>query len=288
MLLYNHSSRARLQEATSLMIAHQSRTSRSSPKLPPTPLGSIESDHPTVRLESWKQIAVHFGRDVSTVRRWEAEGHLPIHRLPSGKRSGVFAYVHELEEWRHRSSVYTEGGPLSLADSTFSSAPLPQELNTTEQIPIATGASSADPLRQRIFTFVTPWIATSVLLLLAGVALVARTLLRGRVPPAHPAVDAHVPVGGSQEFYLQGRYYWNLRTGADLNHAIDLFTKAIVADPNYAAPYAGLADSYVLLCEFGQIKGSDAFPRALAAARHAVELDPSSAEAHRSLAFILN
>jgi tetratricopeptide (TPR) repeat protein len=89
----------------------------------------------------------------------------------------------------------------------------------------------------------------------------------------------------AEDFYLKGRYDWNQRTPASLNQAVDDFTQAIVRDPGYAAAYVGLADCYNLLREFGAMPAKEAYPRALAAAQKAVELDPDSAEAHVSLAF---
>ena len=51
------------------------------------------------RLETWKEVAAFFGRDERTVKRWEAERGLPIHRLPGGARSRIYAEVEELERW---------------------------------------------------------------------------------------------------------------------------------------------------------------------------------------------
>ena len=51
------------------------------------------------RIDSWKEIAALFGRDERTVKRWEKERGLPVHRVPGGRRSAVFAYAHELEKW---------------------------------------------------------------------------------------------------------------------------------------------------------------------------------------------
>src|SRR6202041_1755241 len=51
------------------------------------------------RLDSWKEIAAFFGRDERTVRRWEKERGLPVHRVPGGARSAVFAYTNELADW---------------------------------------------------------------------------------------------------------------------------------------------------------------------------------------------
>jgi len=87
--------------------------------------------------------------------------------------------------------------------------------------------------------------------------------------------------------YLKGRFYWNKRTPEELRKAMDYFTQSIVADPGYAGAYVGLADCYGLLREFAAMPDSEAWPRALAASRKAVELDDSLAEAHSSLGFAL-
>ncbi|MGD0213015.1 MAG: winged helix-turn-helix domain-containing protein [Terriglobales bacterium] len=90
----------------------------------------------------------------------------------------------------------------------------------------------------------------------------------------------------AEEFYLKGRYYWEKRTPESLTKAVDFFTQAIVHDPNFAQAYVGLADCYNLLREYTVMPSSEAFPRAQAAAKRAVELDPQSSEAHASLAFV--
>ena len=90
----------------------------------------------------------------------------------------------------------------------------------------------------------------------------------------------------AEELYLQGRFYWNKRTPESLNLAVDSFTQAIVHDPNYSDAYVGLADCYNLLREYTVMPASEAYPRALAAAKKAVELDDHSAAAHASLAFV--
>src|SRR6202021_3714432 len=63
------------------------------------------------------------------------------------------------------------------------------------------------------------------------------------------------------------------------------FQQSIVPDPGNAQAYVGLADSYDLLEVYSNMPETDAYPRAIAAARKAVELDGSLAEAHRALAF---
>jgi TolB-like protein/Flp pilus assembly protein TadD len=89
------------------------------------------------------------------------------------------------------------------------------------------------------------------------------------------------------ELYLKGRFFWNKRTGADLRTAIEYFNQALGKDPNYALAYAGLGDSYGLLPIYGVASPADSFPQAKAAAKKALELDDTLAEAHCSLALVL-
>src|SRR5271169_5844295 len=56
------------------------------------------------RLDSWKEIAAFFGRDERTVKRWEKERGLPVHRVPGGGRGTVFAFSEELAGWLRSSS----------------------------------------------------------------------------------------------------------------------------------------------------------------------------------------
>ncbi len=85
------------------------------------------------------------------------------------------------------------------------------------------------------------------------------------------------------ELYLKGRFFWNKRTGAELVKSIDYFKQAVGRDQKYALAYAGLADAYVLLPPYGAASPSESFPQAGAAARKALELDDTLAEAHTSL-----
>ncbi len=86
------------------------------------------------------------------------------------------------------------------------------------------------------------------------------------------------------KLYLNGRYYWNKRTGEGLENGIEYFEQAIEKDPSFALAYAGLADSYILLAGYTYMPPTEALPRAKKAARKALELDETLAEAHTSLA----
>jgi TolB-like protein/Tfp pilus assembly protein PilF len=90
----------------------------------------------------------------------------------------------------------------------------------------------------------------------------------------------------AHELYLKGRYFWNRRTAENLKKAADYFQQAIDKDPKYTLAYAGLADCHVLLPAYPGLGNTprDELPKALEAARKAVELDDTLAEAHTSLA----
>jgi tetratricopeptide (TPR) repeat protein len=51
------------------------------------------------RLDSWKEIASYLDRHVTTVRRWEREEGLPVHRHVHSKLGSIYAYAHELDTW---------------------------------------------------------------------------------------------------------------------------------------------------------------------------------------------
>jgi serine/threonine-protein kinase len=87
--------------------------------------------------------------------------------------------------------------------------------------------------------------------------------------------------------YLRGRHAWDKRSESNLHEGIRLFQESIDADPTYAPAYAGMADCYAQLGYGSYISPEDAFPRARAAARKALELDPALAEAHASLGYAL-
>src|SRR5262249_45083235 len=62
------------------------------------------------------------------------------------------------------------------------------------------------------------------------------------------------------------------------------YNKALEEDPHYALAYAGMADSYIVLENTGQIPANKANPQIKLAATKAVEADPDLAEAHLMLA----
>lgn len=57
---------------------------------------------PGRRLESWKEIAAFFRRDIRTVQRWEAREGMPVHRHLHHDRAAIFAFTTELDDWWRR------------------------------------------------------------------------------------------------------------------------------------------------------------------------------------------
>jgi TolB-like protein/tetratricopeptide (TPR) repeat protein/tRNA A-37 threonylcarbamoyl transferase component Bud32 len=88
-------------------------------------------------------------------------------------------------------------------------------------------------------------------------------------------------------FYLKGRYQLNKRTPEALRQAQVLFGQALERDPEHALLHAGLAEAWALIGAYTILPPGDSFPRAIAAARQALERDESLAEARTVLAFCL-
>ncbi len=63
------------------------------------PNGSEGPSLPDKKLDSWKEIAAHLGRDQRTVQRWEKTEGMPVRRHKHPKKSTVYAYASELDAW---------------------------------------------------------------------------------------------------------------------------------------------------------------------------------------------
>lgn len=88
--------------------------------------------------------------------------------------------------------------------------------------------------------------------------------------------------------YLQGRYFWNLRTVKNLNLAVKHFERATQLDPAYANAWTGLGEAWVLLpiWEFNDAKAPEQFEQAKLAAEKALALNPESGRAYAVLAYV--
>ena len=71
------------------------------------PLTRPASEH----LDSWKEIAAYFNRDLTTVQRWEKREGLPVHRQVHTTQGTVFAYKAELDAWWNDRQAHLEHQP---------------------------------------------------------------------------------------------------------------------------------------------------------------------------------
>ena len=94
-----------------------------------------------------------------------------------------------------------------------------------------------------------------------------------------------IPVSRSRnlaayEAYRTGRLYWWRRSPEDLQKAIDLFMKAIEADPGFAPAYAAAADTWLLLLRYGGVHYLKGLESAEPMIEKALAIDVNSTEAH--------
>ena len=87
------------------------------------------------------------------------------------------------------------------------------------------------------------------------------------------------------QLYLQGRYFWSKRSSGNLKKATELLKAATEKDPNFALAYTGLADCYVVSYYYVGEKPRELMPLAKTYAAKAIQLDPTLAEPHATLAF---
>ena len=113
--------------------------------------------------------------------------------------------------------------------------------------------------------------------------------LRLKVSPQEKGLSkTYTESNAAYQLYLKGRFYWNKRTNESMHKSLEYYKQAIDADPGFALAYSGLADTYNLISApeagGGDESPNEVLPKAKDAALKALEIDPSLAEAHVSLA----
>ncbi len=86
------------------------------------------------------------------------------------------------------------------------------------------------------------------------------------------------------ELLLKGRFYHDKGGAENRKKALEYFNQAIAVDPDYAPPYAELSNSYRALMSNSILDPKEYLPKAESAARKALDLDESLADAHYALA----
>lgn len=124
---------------------------------------------------------------------------------------------------------------------------------------------------------------------LAAVEQLARSLVSDLMTPAGDTAMRRLAARKeSLDCYLEGRYFWKLATPDNIRQSINLFSKAVESDQNYAAAWAALAESLLFSSMFGLFAPSTTAPRIKEAATKAATLDSSLPEGHVALGAILS
>jgi len=164
------------------------------------------------RLDCWKEIAAYLGKVERTVKRWDADRSLPIHRVPGGGRASVYAYTAELNEWLKS----TRAQEPETAVQAYAENAVPESSGTAFGAPdasvmvhsrISKASSPRSILRQN-------WLLAFSGLLLAGAAgtavfsVVVRTASQNVQAKSEPAASIASGAEKSQahDLYMKGRY----------------------------------------------------------------------------------
>ena len=209
------------------------------------------------RFDSWKEIAAYFGRDVRTVRRWETNEALPVHRHHHRSRGSVYAYQHELDEWRARRSLPVASAPI---------------------------APVRFPSRSRIL------LGLSLTLALAGSAWVLSDRPRlpsmperaGQAAPTRAVERVAQPALADPEvrrMFQLARHHLDRRVGFR-REAREYLEATVERAPGFADAHALLGEAYIRQALYEPATRGEAWAKAEGAARHAVALDDSLAAAH--------
>jgi serine/threonine-protein kinase len=119
----------------------------------------------------------------------------------------------------------------------------------------------------------------------------ALTPLLGKAPTATAAATG-VDTRGTKDpvaydLYLRGRYYWAARGAGPLDTALAFFEQAVKLDPSFARGWAGLALTHVIRPNYNSdVDALSSFDASEAAARKALALDTTLADAHASIGLV--
>lgn|GEM_PF-818448 len=226
------------------------------------------------RLDGWKSIARHLGRDRSTVIRWAQERDLPVHSLPGGKSRSVYALRNELDAWVR--SCGTETEPIDVApDVALPSWP---KQSVTPQVVIPALIPASAPKASHRWW----WIGAG----LAGLAAIAMANMDDMeiVVGPQPAIDALQADMRAQ--LLEARDDIASRSEQRLNAAIIKLRALRERLPENPRVHEALAEGYLLAREFGSLPDALAFEKARQESVSALRQDPDSAIALRALGVI--
>jgi tetratricopeptide (TPR) repeat protein len=212
---------------------------------------------------------------------------MPVHRIPGGGRSSVWATPDELSSWLQalpsdvqatlRAEASTEAGMEAGTDAATHGA---------TETPVATGSAQptgAGGKRPRMLSAAAAFLLVA---LIAAAFLLWNAARQPRTPAAGMVRGPYDDSPEARETYMTARFELATRSAGSLAAAEQAFENLTRGYPDRAAGWSGLADSYLLLREFGSLPDEAAYTQAERAARTALALDPKLADAWLDQAFI--
>lgn len=235
------------------------------------------------RINGWKAIGVHFGRDRTTVIRWAQERGLPVRRIPGGKGATVYALKSELDAWAMSQSGLDEQLSVQISDGPAAT----KADESLDEDPVTGDCPVAATRPPRLHTATRVPVAYVLVGVCIAVLLMAVLAWSGRGTGADSALATQLPKNAqAAQLFLEARDLWARRSAASIASAIIKLQAATELEPTFAPGYAGLADAYLLAREFGSMPDPIAFAKAQQAAARALELDGHLDAAHRAQGFI--
>ena len=232
---------------------------------------------PRRRLDSWKEVARYLNRHVTTVRRWERDEKLPVHRHRHSRLGSIYAYTDELDAWREgrrQDGASSEDLPADVASLAGAICPerAPNRISYPGSLLRHLGRSRA------ILAGIVAFVAVA---LTAWVGMTARAFDEPHAAERPRSMTSIDPT--AHDHLLQARFFFNRRQPGDLERAAVSYRRALDLRPGLAPAWAGLAGVYYIAAQrpepFGLTRDA-ALEKARDAAERALRLDPNLAEAH--------
>lgn len=98
--------------------------------------------------------------------------------------------------------------------------------------------------------------------------------------------SSRADIGEAYDLYLRGREFAREPSKAGLMRALQYYEQALAIDPDFAPALGAVASAWIWLEDYGGIQGQEAFDKAEPAARRALELDPTRADALTAMGFV--
>jgi Tfp pilus assembly protein PilF len=230
------------------------------------------------RLDSWKDIATYLKRSVRTVRRWEAEEGLPVHRHHHQSSGSVYAFNTEIDAWVLSRRVQVAAASASMQEAARGDVH-PESNDGFRRGLLLAGAVALTALVTTLGLWRTWSVTDSTVPVIHTLAVLPPANQTGGKVSESKSVDAE-----ASQLFFKSFLAASAQNYEGIRNAITLCQKAIDKQPDFAPAYARLAFYYLQLPWFSQSAPKESMLEAEKAALKAVLLDDTLADAHVVLA----